>query len=397
MAYTKKNIKKTGKAGTSKELDENGEEIVVVREKMDSKSMFKNIVSQLGNEYATILSEGSSPADITEYIDTGSYVFNLAVSGDMFKGQPNNLVTCIESDPSCGKTFLNLGILKRFLDKDSENRIVIFDSEAAISSKMLLERGFDLERVLYISVNTAEEFGTNIMKIITYQLELPKKERMKLMFCLDSLGMLTSAKLKEDMTEGKDVADMTRAKKLKGVFNNITVNLGRLGIPMLVANHVYAVIGAFIPTKTGAGGSGPGFSSSTIISLTKAQSKDSDGSKNGAIVTATVKKGRLTREGSKVKMRILFDKGMDRYYGLLELAEESGMIKKVGNKFEFPDGTTAFENRVISNPEIFFTEEFLKELNKRVGPDFLYGVLSALEETKDVENDEEHVEENVDA
>lgn len=118
--------------------------------------------------------------------------------------------------------------------------------------------------------------------------------------------------------------------------------------------------------------SGLEYAASTIIFLSKKKEKQGD-EHVGNIITAKLQKSRQTIENKKVETLLYFDRGLDKYYGLLDLAENAGLVKKVANKYEFPDGTKAFENAIIKNPEKYFSEPLLKQIDEACKKEFLYG------------------------
>jgi hypothetical protein len=189
---------------------------------------------------------------------------------------------------------------------------------------------------------------------------------------LDSLGQLSSTKEMEDTAEGKETKDMTKSAILKATFRVLNLKLAKIGVPLLVTNHVYDVVGAYIPTKEMSGGSGLKYTASTIVYLSKR--KDKDGTAViGNIVRAKLQKSRLTKENSQVEVKITYSTGLDRYYGLLEIAEKYDIIKKVSTRYELPDGTKVFGKSINDDPEKYFTKEILDAIDEACKKEFLYG------------------------
>lgn len=151
-------------------------------------------------------------------------------------------------------TFFALSIVKYFLDNNPNSEVVYFESESAISKKMLLERNIDISRIALVPVTTVQEFRTQVIKIADEYLKIKEKERTPIMFVLDSLGMLSTSKEIEDSAKGSETRDMTRAQVIKSVFRVLTLKLGQAKIPMIFTNHTYDVIGANVPTKEMGGG-----------------------------------------------------------------------------------------------------------------------------------------------
>lgn len=343
-----------------------------------------------GNEFASVADDGVTAGDISGWVDSGSYAFNALLSGDIYKGFPGNKIVVIGADPSTGKTFFALGAAKNFLEQNPDGIVICFESESAITKDMLVERGVDVKRFGVVPVSTVQQFKTQALRIVDNYEKTPKSERQPLLFILDSLGMLSTDKEMADSAEGKDVRDMTRAQLVKAAFRVLTLKLGRAGIPMIVTNHVYSDVGGGpYASKVQAGGSGAVYASSTILTLSKA--KDRDASTNevtGVIVTVTATKSRLTKENSKIKCLIRYDGGLDRYHGMLELAEEAGIFKKVSTRYELEDGTKLFGKAIMSSPEKYFTADVLERINEFVRGKFLYGSADDECEAESVEDDE---------
>ena len=190
--------------------------------------------------------------------------------------------------------------------------------------------------------------------------------------CLDSLGNLSTTKEMEDTTSGSDKRDMTRAPALKGAFRVLTLRLARAGIPMIVTNHTYDQIGSMFPTKEMGGGSGLKYAASTILFLSKKKEKVGN-VVVGNIIHCKTHKSRLTKENRIVDVLLTYDKGLDRYYGLLDIAEKYGIIKKVSNRYEFPDGGKHYGKAVYADPEKFFTDDIMDGINAACKKEFLYG------------------------
>ena len=336
-------------------------------------NFLKDIIKDVGNEYATLVSEGVDSADVTSFIDTGSYSFNALLSGSIFGGLPSNKITAIAGEAATGKTFFALGICKNFLDKDKEAGIIYFESESAISKEMIVSRGVDASRMVIVPVATVQEFRNQSIKILDKYLEQPEDKRKPLMFVLDSLGMLSTTKEMEDTAEGKETRDMTRSQIVKSTFRVLTLKLGRAKVPMIMTNHTYDVIGSMYPQKEMGGGSGLKYAASSIIYLGKRKEKDADNEVIGNIIHCKNYKSRLTKENAQIDVRLTYKSGLDRYYGLLEIAEEEGIFKKVSTRYELPDGTKVFGKSINDEPEKYFTKEILKQIDEATKRKFLYG------------------------
>jgi len=337
-------------------------------------NMFTSLLKEIDNEYAGIADEGIEAGDVTGFIGTGSYSLNALLSGSIYGGLPANKVTALAGEPSTGKTFYTINIVRQFLRDNKDGFVFYFESESAISKQMLSDRNVDTKRVAVVPVATIQEFRTQAVKILDKYIEdKEKKDRPPMLFVLDSLGNLSTDKEMADIADGKDTRDMTRAQLVRGAFRVLTLKLGKAKVPLIVTNHVYDVVGSYVPTKKMGGGSGLEYAASTILFLSKKKDKDKDGSVSGAIITANLKKARLTIENKKVETLLDYSYGLDPYYGLIDLAEKFGIMKKVANKYEMPDGSKAFESVIQLNPEKYFTKDIMDKIDEACKNEFLYG------------------------
>lgn len=346
-------------------------------------SFLNNVIAGIDN--TNIIATGENSSEFSGSIDTGSYILNAAMSGSLYGGVPNNKITAFAGESATGKTFFVLGVLKKFLDDNPDGGVIYFDTEAAVTKDMMETRGIDVNRVVISEPQSIEEFRTNAVRMLTSYLD--SKDQPPMMMVLDSLGMLSSAKELEDVESGKQTRDMTKSQLLRGTFRVLSLKLAKANVPLLVTNHVYDVIGSYIPTKEISGGSGLKYAASSIAMLSK--KKDKDGTDViGNIIKVTMHKSRFTKENKKVEVKLSYDKGLDRYYGLLDLAEKYDIIKKVSTRYEMPDGSKVFGKAINENPEKYFTDEIMAQLEMAANAEFLYG-------QDDVE--EKQIEEVVDA
>ena len=338
---------------------------------MANNDFLKDIIKEVGNEYASIVSDGVEAGDVDSFIDTGSYIFNALLSGSIYGGLASNKITAIAGESATGKTFFLMGIVKNFLDKNPNAGVIYFESESAITKQMIVDRGIDPDRMVIMPVTTVQEFRTDSLKVLDGYLLQPESKRQPLFLCLDSLGMLSTTKEVEDTADGKETRDMTRAQVLKAAFRVLTLKLGRAKVPMVVTNHTYDVVGSMFPQKEMGGGSGLKYAASSIIYLSK--KKEKDGTEVvGNIIHCKNHKSRLTKENKMVDVRLTYDKGLDKYYGLLELAEKYDIFKKVSTRFELPDGSKQFGKTILSSPETYFTDDIMKQLDEAASKEFKY-------------------------
>ena len=329
----------------------------------------KDIVKEIGDDFTQLAADIDGEE---RYIDTGSYIFNGLVSGSIFGGVSSNKITAIAGESSTGKTFFSLAVVKNFLDSNPDSYVLYFDTEAAVNKSLLESRGIDLNRLVVVNVVTIEEFRTKALKAVDKYLQMPIEDRKPCMFVLDSLGMLSTEKEITDALNDKQVRDMTKSQLVKGAFRMLTLKLGQANIPLIVTNHTYDVIGSYVPTKEMGGGSGLKYAASTIIYLSKKKEKDKT-EVVGNLIKAKTAKSRLSKENKQVEIRLFFDhRGLDRYYGLLELGEIGGLWKNVAGRYEI-GGKKLYAKQILSEPETYFTNEVMQALDEIAKSEFSYG------------------------
>ena len=334
-------------------------------------NFLKDIAKEIDNEYASLVSDGVAAGDTNNFIDTGSYIFNGLVSGSIFGGIPGNKITALAGESSTGKTYFCLGIVEHFLKSSSDSGVIYFESESAISKDLIENRGIDASRMMIVPVTTVQEFRTQSIKILDKYLQQDPKDRKPLMFVLDSLGMLSTTKEIEDSEAGKETRDMTRAQIVKSIFRVLTLKLGKSNVPLIVTNHTYDVVGSYIPTKEMGGGSGLKYAASTIIYLSKKKEKDQT-EVVGNLIKAKTAKSRLSKENSEVTTRLFYQKGLDRYYGLIELGLKYEVFEKKGTRIKVGD-SSVYPKQMLENPEKYFTPEIMQALDECAKKEFSYG------------------------
>ena len=329
----------------------------------------QEIVKEIGSDYAQVAAD----KETTEaFIDTGSFIFNGLVSGSISGGVSSNRITAIAGETSTGKTYFALAVVKNFLDNNPDAYALYFDTESAINKELLESRGVDTKRVAIVDTLTIEDFRSKALKAIDMYLKKPIEERTPCMFVLDSLGMLSTEKEIRDALDDKLVRDMTKSQLVKGAFRMLTLKLGQANVPLIVTNHTYDVIGAYVPTKEMGGGSGLKYAASTIIYLGKKKEKDGK-EVIGNIIKAKTVKSRLSKENKDVEIRLYYDeRGLDRYYGLLELGEIGGLWKNVAGRYEM-NGKKIYAKEIYKNPEKYFTPDILQALDEIAQREFSYG------------------------
>ena len=332
----------------------------------------KDIIKETGNEYATLVSEGVEAGDVDNYIDTGSYTLNALLSGSIFGGLPGNKITAIAGEAATGKTYFALGIVKHFLDSNKEAGVIYFESESALTKDLVENRGVDSKRMIIAPVSTVQEFRYQAIRVVDKYIEKEESKRSPIMLVLDSLGMLSTTKEMEDTAEGKETRDMTRSQIVKAAFRVLTLKLGKAKVPMIMTNHTYDVIGSMFPQKEMGGGQGLKYAASNVVYLTKRKEKEGK-EVIGSVIHCLNWKSRLTKENAKIDVRLTYDKGLDRHYGLLDLAIKYNIFKSVSTRIELPDGTKQYAKTINNEPDKFFTKSILNQIDKGAKKEFLYG------------------------
>ena len=306
------------------------------------------------------------------YLVILTYTFNALLSGSIFGGLPSNKITAIAGEAATGKTFFALGIVKSFLDKNKEAGVIYFESESALTRDLVEARGIDSKRMVIVPVATVQEFRHQSIKVIDKYIEQEESKRKPIMFVLDSLGMLSTTKEMTDTAEGKETRDMTRSQIVKAAFRVLTLKLGKAKVPMIMTNHTYDVIGSMFPQKEMGGGSGLKYAASNIVYLSKRKEKDGK-QVIGNVIHCKNYKSRLTKENAMIDVRLTYDKGLDKHYGLLDLAIKYDIFKSVSTRVELPDGSKQYAKTINNEPDKFFTKDILAQIDKAAKKEFLYG------------------------
>jgi len=299
-------------------------------------------------------------------------MFNALLSGSINGGLPSNKITAIAGEIATGKTFFVLGMVKEFLQNNKNAGVIYFESESALTKKLIEDRGIDSERMIIMPVTTVQEFRHQALTVLEKYNEQDEADRQPLLLVLDSLGMLSTTKEVEDTAEGKETRDMTRAQILKAAFRVLTLKLGRTKVPMIITNHTYDVVGAYMPMKEMGGGSGLKYAASTIVYLSKKKEKEGT-DVVGNIIHCKTQKSRLSKENMMVDVRLRYDTGLDKHYGLVDLAVKHGIFKQVSTRIELPDGTKQYAKSIYADPEKYFTKDVMKQLDEAADKEYSYG------------------------
>ena len=258
-----------------------------------------------------------------DMIPTSVPIINVALSGKLTGGLTPGL-TMWAGPSKHFKTAFSLLMAKSYLDKYPDAALLFYDSEFGTPQSYFDSFGIDTNRVLHTPLTDIEQLKFDIMQ------QLSQLERTdKLIIVIDSIGNLASKKEVDDALEGKSVADMSRAKQVKSLFRMVTPHLSIKDIPMIVVNHTYKEIGLY-PKDIVGGGTGSYYSADNIFIIGRQQEKEGT-DVIGYNFIINVEKSRYVKEKSKIPVSVLFDGGISKWSGLLDLALESGHVIKPSN------------------------------------------------------------------
>ena len=335
---------------------------------------FRNLADDIKDEDTSIVADGLGSAEYSGTVDTGSYVLNAVLSGSVYGGIPNNKITAFAGESTTGKTFFALGVVTQFLKDNPTGGVVYYDTEAAITKGMMESRDIDTQRVIIAEPDSIQKFRTHALKTLEQYEKTPENKRPPMLMVLDSLGILSTEKELSDSAEGKDVRDMTKSQLVRGTFRVLTLKLAKVKVPMIVTNHVYEVIGSYIPMKEMGGGSGLKYAASTIAYLSKKKERDGK-DVVGNIIKVKMFKSRLSKENKEVECLLNYDTGLDRYYGMVELAVSAGVWNSVANRIETDQGQKVYPKAILKEPEKYFNDKVMMVIEKHVNDKFSYGVV----------------------
>uniref|UniRef100_A0A6C0JYR2 RecA n=1 Tax=viral metagenome TaxID=1070528 RepID=A0A6C0JYR2_9ZZZZ len=306
---------------------------------------------------AEILSE-STFFNEKDVIPTDLPILNVAFSGKLDGGLVPGL-TVFAGASKTFKTLLGLFCIKAFLTKYPDSICLFYDSEFGVTPQYLKSNGIDASRVLHIPIENIEQLKFDVVK----RLEAIERKDKVIIF-VDSIGALSSKKEVEDAIDEKSVADMTRAKSIRSLFRIITPHLTTKDIPCIVINHVYQTMELYAKTIL-SGGTSIMYSSNQVFIITKSQEKDGTDIV-GWNFTINIEKSRFVKEKSKFMFLVNYDKGIQRYSGLLELAIEGKFIlnTKQGwyNKVDLTTGEIAENDKGIRLKTLMEDVDFWENL-----------------------------------
>jgi len=325
----------------------------IIESTPDVKDAF-DVLDSLNPE-ATFLDENSL-SNVSEWIDTGSYALNAIISGSLFGGIPMGRLTGFIGPESCGKTLMCSKIMAN-AQAFRNMHIAYFDTENALDEDTAKRLGCNPSKIKHIPSEVTEQCRNQIVKFLTTVIE--KGLQGKVMVVIDSLGNLITTQEKKKIDEGSDTPDMgNRAKSLKAMLRSITHVASKANCPVIFTNHIYDDPSQLHPSalKKQAGGSGPLYMSSVIVQMAKKTERSSDSKNkdsndaitplskdiNGLTLRAFTTKNRFVPPFLEIEMYLNFRTGLNKYSGLLEMAEGYGVLTKSGHRYVLGEETLGF-------------------------------------------------------
>ena len=284
--------------------------------------------------------------DPTDWISTGNYALNYLISGDFRKGVPLGKVSVFAGESGAGKSYIVSGNIVKHAQEQGIF-VVLIDSENALDESWLKALDVDTseDKLLKLNMAMIDDVAKTVSTFMADYRAMDEKDRPKVLFVVDSLGMLMTPTEVNQFDAGDMKGDMGRkAKALKALVTNCVNMFGAYNVGMVVTNHTYASQDMFDPDDKISGGSGFVYASSIVVAMKKLKLKeDEDGNKtsevNGIRAACKVMKTRYAKPFEGVQVKIPYSTGMDPYSGLVDLFEKKGLIEKSGNRLKYVTST----------------------------------------------------------
>jgi recombination protein RecA len=280
--------------------------------------------------------------DPTDWISTGNYALNYLISGDFNRGIPLGKVTVFAGESGAGKSYICSGNIVKNAQEQGIY-VVLIDTENALDEAWLQALGVDTDPSKLLKLNMAmiDDVAKTIATFISDYKALPEGERPKVLFVVDSLGMLLTPTDVKQFDDGDMKGDMGRKPKaLTALVRNCVNMFGSYNLGLVCTNHTYASQDMFDPDDKISGGQGFIYASSIVVAMKKMKLKeDEDGNKIGDVMGiragCKVMKTRYAKPFEGMQIKIPYETGMNPYSGMVDLAEKRGMLKKEGNSLVF--------------------------------------------------------------
>ena len=280
--------------------------------------------------------------DPTDWISTGNYALNYLISGNFNYGVPLGKVTVFAGESGAGKSYICSGNIIRHAQEQGIF-VILVDSENALDEKWLKDLGVDTsdEKLLKLNMAMIDDVAKTISEFMKEYKVMPEESRPKILFVIDSLGMLLTPTDVNQFEAGEMKGDMGRKPKaLTSLVRNCVNMFGSWNVGMVCTNHTYASQDMFDPDDKISGGQGFIYASSIVVAMRKLKLKtDADGNKtttvNGIRSACKIMKTRYAKPFESVQVEIPYSTGMSPYSGLVDLFEAKGMLKKEGNSLVY--------------------------------------------------------------
>ncbi len=280
--------------------------------------------------------------DPTDWVSTGNYALNYLISGDFHKGVPLGKVTVFAGESGAGKSYICSGNLVRHAQEQGIF-VVLIDSENALDEAWLHALGVDTseEKLLKLNMAMIDDVAKTINEFMSEYKAMAEEDRPKVLFIIDSLGMLLTPTDVNQFEAGDLKGDMGRKPKaLTALVRNCVNMFGSANVGLIATNHTYASQDMFDPDDKISGGQGFIYASSIVVAMKKLKLKeDEDGNKisevKGIRAACKIMKTRYAKPFESVQVKIPYETGMNPYSGLTDLAEGKGMLKKDGNRLSY--------------------------------------------------------------
>ena len=285
--------------------------------------------------------------DPTDWVSTGNYALNYLISGDFFKGVPLGKVTVFAGESGAGKSYICSGNLIRHAQEQGIY-VILVDSENALDEKWLHDLGVDTheDKLLKLNMAMIDDVAKTISEFMKEYKVMPEDERPKVMFVIDSLGMLLTPTDINQFEAGEMKGDMGRKPKaLTSLVRNCVNMFGSYNVGMVCTNHTYASQDMFDPDDKISGGQGFIYASSIVVAMKKLKLKeDEDGNKVSDVLgirsACKIMKTRYAKPFESVQVQIPYSTGMKPTSGLVDMFEKMGVLTKSGNKLQYTSKAT---------------------------------------------------------
>ncbi len=284
--------------------------------------------------------------DPTDWVSTGSYALNYLISGDFHRGVPLGKVTVFAGESGAGKSYFAAGNIVKHAQEQGIY-VVLIDSENALDQSWLEALGVDCDesKLLKLSMSMIDDVAKTIATFMTDYKAMDEEDRPKVMFVIDSLGMLLTPTDVDQFNKGDMKGDMGRKPKaLTSLVRNTVNMIGAHNVGLVCTNHTYASQDMFDPDDKISGGQGFIYASSIVVAMKKMKLKeDADGNKISQVMGiragCKVMKTRYAKPFEGVQVKIPYETGMNPHSGIVELFEAKGVIEKQGNRLKYVSTT----------------------------------------------------------